>query len=67
MRAVVKYAIEQGVIPVLSTKPDQREGTEQVNEIRAEDRGRLSGFRCGILRAWQKPCRGAAWGRMVCT
>lgn len=33
MRAVVEYAIEQGVIPVLSTKPDQRKGTEQVNEI----------------------------------
>ena len=25
--------IEQGVIPVLSTKPDQRQGTEQVNGI----------------------------------
>jgi hypothetical protein len=33
MRAVVEYAIEQGVIPVLSTKPDQRAGTEQINEI----------------------------------
>jgi hypothetical protein len=33
MRAVVEYAIEQGVIPVLSTKPDQRKGTEQINEI----------------------------------
>ena len=33
MRAVVEYAIEQGVIPVLSTKPDQRKGTEQVNDI----------------------------------
>jgi hypothetical protein len=33
MRAVVEYAIEQGVIPVLSTKPDQRQGTEQVNDI----------------------------------
>src|SRR5512139_1336071 len=33
MREVVEYAIEQGVIPVLSTKPDQREGTEQINDI----------------------------------
>jgi hypothetical protein len=33
MRAVVEYLIEQGVIPVLSTKPDQRKGTEQVNDI----------------------------------
>ncbi len=33
MREVVEYAIEQGVIPVLSTKPDQREGTERINEI----------------------------------
>jgi len=33
MRAVVEYVIEQGVIPVLSTKPDQRKGTEQVNAI----------------------------------
>ena len=33
MRAVVEYAIEQGVIPVLSTKPDQRQGTEQINDI----------------------------------
>jgi hypothetical protein len=33
MRAVVEYIIEQGVIPVLSTKPDQRQGTEQVNAI----------------------------------
>lgn len=33
IRAVVEYAIEQGVIPVLSTKPDQRKGTEQVNAI----------------------------------
>lgn len=33
MRAVVEYAIAQGVIPVLSTKPDQRQGTEQVNDI----------------------------------
>ena len=33
MRAVVEYVIEQGVIPVLSTKPDQRTGTEQVNQI----------------------------------
>jgi hypothetical protein len=33
MRAVVEYAIEQGVIPVLSTKPDLRKGTEQVNSI----------------------------------
>lgn len=33
MRAVVDYVIEQGVIPVLSTKPDQREGTEQINDI----------------------------------
>ncbi len=33
MRAVVEYTIEQGVIPVLSTKPDQRKGTEQVNDI----------------------------------
>jgi len=33
MRAVVEYIIEQGVIPVLSTKPDQRKGTEQINEI----------------------------------
>jgi hypothetical protein len=33
MRAVVEYAIAQGVIPVLSTKPDQREGTAQINEI----------------------------------
>jgi hypothetical protein len=33
MRAVVEYVIEQGVIPVLSTKPDQRKGTEQVNDI----------------------------------
>jgi hypothetical protein len=33
MRAVVDYIIEQGVIPVLSTKPDQREGTEQINDI----------------------------------
>lgn len=33
MRAVVDYTIAQGIIPVLSTKPDQREGTEQVNEM----------------------------------
>lgn len=33
MRAVVEYSIAQGVIPVLSTKPDQRKGTEQVNDI----------------------------------
>jgi hypothetical protein len=33
MRAVVEYAIAQGVIPVLSTKPDQRAGTEQINDI----------------------------------
>lgn len=33
MRAVVEYCIEQGVIPVLSTKPDQRQGTEQINAI----------------------------------
>jgi hypothetical protein len=33
MRAVVEYTIEQGVIPVLSTKPDQRKGTAQVNDI----------------------------------
>jgi hypothetical protein len=33
MRAVVDYLIGQGVIPVLSTKPDQRPGTEQVNVI----------------------------------
>ena len=33
MRAVVEYVIAQGVIPVLSTKPDQRKGTEQVNGI----------------------------------
>jgi hypothetical protein len=33
MRAVVEYVIEQGVIPVLSTKPDLRKGTEQVNDI----------------------------------
>ena len=33
MRAAVEYLIGQGVIPVLSTKPDQRAGTEQVNDI----------------------------------
>jgi hypothetical protein len=33
MRVVVEYSIERGVIPVLSTKPDQRQGTEQINEI----------------------------------
>ncbi len=33
MRAVVEYAIERGVIPVLSTKPDQRPGAEQINNI----------------------------------
>jgi hypothetical protein len=33
LREVVAYAIEQGVIPVLSTKPDQRAGTEQINDI----------------------------------
>jgi hypothetical protein len=33
MRAVVEYAIDHGVIPVLSTKPDQRQGTAQVNAI----------------------------------
>ena len=33
LRAVVEYTIAQGIIPVLSTKPDQREGTEQVNEM----------------------------------
>jgi hypothetical protein len=33
MREVVEYIIEQGVIPVLSTKPDQRQGTKQINEI----------------------------------
>jgi hypothetical protein len=33
MRAVVEYASAQGVIPVLSTKPDQRAGTEQINTI----------------------------------
>lgn len=33
MRAVVEYAIDQGVIPVLSTKPDQRQGTEQINDL----------------------------------
>jgi hypothetical protein len=33
MRAVVEFSIAQGVIPVLSTKPDRRKGTEQVNDI----------------------------------
>ncbi len=33
MRAVIEYTLAQNVIPVLSTKPDQREGTEQVNDI----------------------------------
>lgn len=33
MRAVIEYIVGQGVIPVLSTKPDQRQGTEQVNDI----------------------------------
>jgi hypothetical protein len=33
LREVVAYTIEQGVIPVLSTKPDQRAGTEQINTI----------------------------------
>jgi hypothetical protein len=33
MREVVEYTIDQGVIPVLSTKPDQRAGTEQINDI----------------------------------
>jgi hypothetical protein len=33
MRDVVDYVIAQGVIPVLSTKPDQRKGTEQINDI----------------------------------
>ncbi len=33
MRAVVEYAIAQGVIPVLSTKPDRRQGAEQINDI----------------------------------
>jgi hypothetical protein len=33
LRADVEYIIAQGVIPVLSTKPDQRKGTEQVNMI----------------------------------
>jgi hypothetical protein len=33
MRAVVEYTIAQGVIPVLSTKPDQRQGTEQINDL----------------------------------
>ncbi len=33
LRKIVDYTIEQGVIPVLSTKPDQREGTGAINDL----------------------------------
>ncbi|HZY43086.1 MAG TPA: SGNH/GDSL hydrolase family protein, partial [Anaerolineae bacterium] len=33
LRKIVDYAIEQGVIPILSTKPDQRAGTEVINDL----------------------------------
>ncbi len=33
LRKVVEFAIEHGVIPILSTKPDQRAGTEGNNDI----------------------------------
>ena len=33
MRQIVDYAIEQGVIPILSTKPDEREGTGAINDL----------------------------------
>ncbi len=33
LRKIVDYTIEQGVIPILSTKPDQREGTGAINDL----------------------------------
>jgi hypothetical protein len=33
LRKIVDYAIEQGVIPILSTKPDEREGTGAINDL----------------------------------
>jgi hypothetical protein len=33
MRAIIEYAIEQGVIPVLGTKADQLEGSDRINDI----------------------------------
>ena len=33
LRKIVDFAIEQGVIPILSTKPDQRAGTDTVNDL----------------------------------
>jgi hypothetical protein len=49
MRAVVEYAIAQGVIPVVSTKPDQREGTERINDILRQIAA-VTRFHCGILQ-----------------
>jgi len=33
LRKIVDYTIEQGVIPILSTKPDEREGTGIINDL----------------------------------
>lgn len=33
LRAILDYAIEQGVIPILGTKADQLEGSDAINEI----------------------------------
>ena len=33
MRAIIEYAIERGVIPVLGTKADQLEGSDRINDI----------------------------------
>lgn len=33
MRAILDYAIENGVIPILGTKPDRNEGSDQNNEV----------------------------------
>jgi hypothetical protein len=33
LRKIVDYTIEQGVIPILSTKPDEREGTGAINNL----------------------------------
>jgi hypothetical protein len=33
LRKIVDYTIEQGVIPILSTKPDEREGTGTINDL----------------------------------
>ncbi len=33
MRAIIEYATEQGVIPILGTKADQLEGSDRINDI----------------------------------